>query len=171
MQKKLNKAIIYLHIYDIPKYYYMQNTFFSFQVSFSESGILSETGDVSSLKLLENVLNSALSSSNYCIILIGDYALAVLYDTRIFAVFDSHARNENGISSPFGNSTLAFSQLCQYIHISFSKHKCQTQYEVNQLFFVCPSPATCFLEFFRHANRYLTDHFVCKFIVACYRSS
>ena len=122
-----------LLVSDLPKYIKLYNFIYHIQELNSVIGdIFVDNGSFNSIAFSQ--LEHVIVKHKYLILVIGDSALSIIYNTTSFYVFNPHKRNTYGLPDSNGGAIIlkfnCFKQLCLYIH-ELSKSLSSTHYELT----------------------------------------
>ena len=140
VKKSLNSLRSYLEPQDLPPFIHIDKTYYNWKVKKTYSGSIHEnfSGNYPfvNLKLaLAMGLSGDESESQYCIFLCRESALAVSCQNGFFIVFDSHARNIEGLPSPDGTSVIiqkkTLQELCLHLRDVVGGIERDDQYDLH----------------------------------------
>ena len=122
-----------LLVSDVPKYIKLYNFIYHIKEKTSVIGnIFIENLEFNCL--LFSKVQDIIVKYKYCILIVGEYAISIVYNNNIFYLFDPHSRNTHGMPDVNGGSIVLkfneFRKLCLYIH-KVSKYLKADTYGIN----------------------------------------
>lgn len=128
----------FLEPQDVPPFIQMDKIFFNWKIKKTYSGTINEnfSGNYPFVNLkiaLAMGLSGNENENQFCIFLCKESAIAISSQNGFFVVFDSHARNAAGLSSPDGTSVIiqkkTLQELC--LHLRCLVNGIDEQYDLH----------------------------------------